>query len=80
MTGDDVRTRVHEVLALVLDLPGAPATHLARATTPGWDSLSHVEIIYGVEESLGVTFTGDELGALDSSTAIVEAVERHRAA
>ena len=77
---DDVRIRVHDVLSLVLHLPDSGPTRVARAETPGWDSLSHVEIIYAVEESLGVTFTGEELAALDSSTAIVEAVERHLAA
>ncbi len=78
MTRDDVEARVQEVLALVLRLP-APAP-VRRAEVPAWDSLSHVEIIYGVEEATGVVFTEEEMGALDSSAAIVAAVERHRAA
>ena len=80
MTHDDVETRVHELLALVLRLPAPPQAPLARADTPDWDSLSHVEIVYAVEESLGVTFTEQELASLDSSGAIVRAVEQHLAA
>ncbi len=79
-TPDDVEARVHEVLALVLRLPAAPREPLVRAEVPEWDSLSHVEIIYAVEESLDVTFTEEEMAGLDSSAAIVAAVERSRAA
>lgn len=80
MTRDDVETRVHEVLALVLKLPTPPREPLLRADIPTWDSLSHVEIIYAVEESTGVMFTEREMAGLDGSVAIVDAVERHLAA
>jgi acyl carrier protein len=80
MTRDDVQARVHEVLALVLRLPRAPQQPLVRAEVPEWDSLSHIEIIYAVEESLGVTFTPEEMTALDGSAAIVAAVEQRIAA
>jgi acyl carrier protein len=80
MTRDDVETRVHEVLALVLKLPSPPEGPLLRADVPDWDSLSHVEIIYAVEESTGVMFSEQEMAGLDGSAAIVDAVERHLAA
>lgn len=80
MTRDDVHARVHEVLALVLKLPNVPSGPVLRADEPRWDSLSHIEIIYAVEESLDVAFTEAEMAALDGSAAIVAAVERHRAA
>jgi acyl carrier protein len=80
MTRDEVESRVHEVLALVLKRPNQPREPLRRAEVPEWDSLSHVEIIYAVEESTGVTFSEEELAALDGSEAIVDAVERHLAA
>lgn len=80
MTRDDVEARVHEVLALVLKLPVPPQRPMTRAELPEWDSLSHIEIIYAVEESFGVTFTEEEMAALDGSTAIVEAVSRRGAA
>lgn len=80
MTRDDVEARVHEVLALVLKLPSVPQEPVLRAEVPQWDSLSHIEIIYAVEESLDVAFSEAEMAALDGSTAIVAAVEQHRAA
>jgi acyl carrier protein len=80
MTRDEVENRVHEVLALVLKLPNVPAQPLRREDVPTWDSLSHIEIIYAVEEGLGVTFSEHEMAGLDGSTAIVDAVERLRAA
>jgi acyl carrier protein len=80
VTRDDVEACVNEVLTLVLKLPAPPQEPLLRADVPEWDSLSHVEIIYAVEESTGVTFTEDEMASLDGSAAIVDAVERHRAA
>jgi acyl carrier protein len=80
MTRDDIEARVHEVLARILKLPEPPQEPLVRAETPEWDSLSHIEIVYAVEESLGVTFTVEEIGELDGSAAIVAAAGRHLAA
>ncbi|MGY1601114.1 acyl carrier protein [Geodermatophilus sp. SYSU D00815] len=80
MTRQDVEQQVHEVLALVLKLPSPPDAPIARAEVPEWDSLAHIEIIYAVEESLGITFTEQEMAALDGSAAITEAAERHLAA
>ncbi len=80
MTRSEVEAQVHEVLSVVLRLPTPPQEPLLRADTPDWDSLSHVEIVYAVEESLGVAFSEEELAALDGSAAIVDAVERHLAA
>jgi acyl carrier protein len=80
MTRNDVEARVHEVLALVLKLPATPVEPIVRAEIPAWDSLSHVEIVYAVEESLDVTFTLEEIAAFDGSAAIVAAVGRRVAA
>jgi acyl carrier protein len=80
MTRIDIEARVHEVLSLVLKLPDPPREPLVRAEVPDWDSLSHVEIIYAVEESLGVTFSEEQMAGLDGSAAIVAAVERNLAA
>ena len=80
MNRDQVEARVHEVLALVLKLPISPGEPLVRADVPEWDSLSHVEIIYAVEESTGVMFSEEEIASLDGSASIVDAVERRLAA
>ena len=80
MTRNEVEARVHEVLSLVLKRPFSPDEPVVRADVPDWDSLSHIEIIYALEESLDVMFSESEMAALDGSVAIVDAVERHRAA
>ncbi len=80
MTRDEVETRVHSVLALVLKLPAPPHAPVLRADVPAWDSLSHIEVLYAVEESLGLTFSPEEMATLDGSAAIVTAAERHLAA
>jgi len=80
MTREETETRVQEILALVLKLPAGQPGPLVREDVPEWDSLSHIEIIYAVEESFAVMFAEEEMAALDGSTAIVEAVTRHRAA
>ncbi|MGY1592803.1 acyl carrier protein [Geodermatophilus sp. SYSU D00708] len=80
MTRHDVEARVNHVLSLVLKLPSPPEAPLVRTEVPEWDSLSHIEIIYAVEESLGITFSEEEMAALDGSAAIVTAAERHLAA
>jgi len=80
MTRAEVEERVCQALSLVLKQPFPPHRPVLRAEIPTWDSLSHVEIIYAVEESLDVMFSEEELATLDGSVAIVDAVERHRAA
>ena len=80
MTRDDLQLRVREVLSLVLRQPFPVEVPVTRADVPEWDSLSHIEIIYTLEESLDVRFSEEEMTGLDSSAAIVDAVERHRAA
>jgi acyl carrier protein len=80
MTRDHIEDRVHEVLALVLKRPATRGQPVVRAEVQEWDSLSHIEIIYAVEESLGVTFSEEEMAGLDGSAAIVAAAERHLAA
>jgi acyl carrier protein len=80
MTRTEVETVVSEVLSLVLKQPFTPDEPVRRADVETWDSLSHIEIVYAVEEALDVTFGEEEMAALDGSQAIVDAVERHRAA
>ena len=40
------------------------ASDTRYADIPGWDSLSHVNVIFGIEESVGIRFDDDELDQL----------------
>lgn len=46
--------------------------------TSSWDSLKHIEIIFAVEDELGVQFSEDELSGLKNVSSIVDAaLTRH---
>ena len=36
------------------------SAHTTAADVPGWDSLAHVNIMFMIEQDLGVRFTDDE--------------------
>ncbi|HYS30563.1 MAG TPA: acyl carrier protein [Candidatus Limnocylindria bacterium] len=42
------------------------------ADIPGWDSLSHVNVIFGIEESFGIRFDDDELDQLRAFSTLGE--------
>jgi acyl carrier protein len=33
---------------------------------PGWDSVAHINLMFGIEQTFGVQFTGEELAAMGS--------------
>ena len=81
MNRDQIQAQVIDTLATVLQCPPtALAADAARADLPGWDSLKHVEIMFALEDALGVEFDESELGELDSIPRIVDAVARRHAA
>lgn len=53
---------------------------LADATTaqdvPGWDSLTHINLIIEIEEEFGLTFTVDDIAGLKNVGEMVAMVER----
>lgn len=72
--------RITAVFREVLDAPGlelAPST--TAADVPGWDSLAHVDLIYGVEQAFGVRFTTREVVSLANVGALAELVRRKSA-
>jgi acyl carrier protein len=80
MSGDVTLAReVRETLAIVLGRTFADDDPVEREGHPEWDSLKHVEVVFALEDELGVRFDAEELGRLASVRSIVEAVERHRA-
>jgi acyl carrier protein len=52
----------------------------SRENTPQWDSLKHVEIIFAVEDELGIEFSEKELASLDSVAKIVNVARTSHAA
>jgi acyl carrier protein len=46
----------------------------SRKNTDQWDSLKHIEVIFTLENELGLEFSEEELAELDSVGKIVEKV------
>jgi acyl carrier protein len=75
------RERVEAIVREVLAEDGAElADATPRSEVPGWDSLAHVNIMFALEEELGVRFGEDELAGVTTFGDLVRTVERARAA
>jgi acyl carrier protein len=63
-THDEVLAEVTSIFCDVLDNERIQLTDETNAndnTVPGWDSLSHIEIVLGIEKHFGITFNFAEL-------------------
>lgn len=78
MNDDQIETVIVTTLARVLK---CDVNHDAsRETLPQWDSLKHIEVIFELEDRLGVQFSEGEMAELDSVEKIVSKVmARHEA-
>lgn len=70
MDRPQVEATVLAVLAAVLKCK--VDLNSSRQNTPHWDSLKHIEIIFAIEDELGVEFSEDEMSTLDSLGKIVD--------
>lgn len=78
MNRQQIEIRVLAALATVLKCE--VVLDSSRNNTYQWDSLKHIEVIFAVEDELGLQFSEEELAELDSVGKIVEkAVARHAA-
>lgn len=78
MDSQQIEAVVLTVLSTVLKCPVHPNS--TRKNTPQWDSLKHIEVIFAVEDELGLQFSEEELPSLDSVSHIVDrALARHAA-
>jgi acyl carrier protein len=63
------------------DVLGSSALELSEETTArdvsGWDSLSHVQIVVGVENAFGVRFNSTEIAQLENTGSLVDLVQKH---
>lgn len=64
---NDIRTRLESVFREVFDDENLQlADTLDRESFEAWDSLGHIRLVSGIEESFGVTLTIDEIEGLTS--------------
>lgn len=70
MDRQQVEEVVLSVMAALLKCPVSKESQ--RKNTPQWDSLKHIEVIFAIEDELGLEFSEDRLSTLDSVERIVE--------
>lgn len=73
MTTEQIEAAVVACVSAVLGHPVDAS--VTRAGLPQWDSLKQAEILFAVEDALGVQFTETQLGALDGIPSIIAAAE-----
>lgn len=80
MDPEKVEQIVITVLETILKESFRKSPDINRQNTQNWDSLKHIEIMFALEDELGITFSEEELMALDSVKKIVDAVQHRHAA
>lgn len=69
MNQQQIEATVIKAISLILKSEiGATST---RSNTENWDSLKHIEIIFSIEDELGIQFSEQDLPLLDGVPSIV---------
>jgi acyl carrier protein len=77
VTRGDIESTVRGVLETALGRAIAPDEDVVRDREPGWDSVKHIEVLFMIEEELGIMFAPDEMAELDGLTSIVARAAAH---
>jgi acyl carrier protein len=63
------------------DILGASDLVLSEETTArdvgGWDSLSHVQILLGVESAFGIRLNATEIAQIENTGSLIDLIQRH---
>lgn len=83
MSNEEARTEVlMRIQHIAGEILGAPSLvldeHMTARDVPGWDSLTHVQIIIGVEREFGVRLTSTEVAQLENAGSLVDIVLARR--
>lgn len=73
---NSIRKDALEIIALILKTSVNMQT--ARESNPNWDSLSHMELIFTLEDRFSLEFPEEKIGELDTVKKIVEFIENGR--
>jgi acyl carrier protein len=77
MTRPEIESTVRGVLQAALGRAIVPGEAVVRDREAAWDSVKHIEVLFMIEEELGITFAPEEMAGLDGLTAIVECAATH---
>jgi acyl carrier protein len=80
MTRKPALEAIRDCVQTVLQLTSGEASGVSAETTPvdlpRWTSLAHVQLVLEIERTFDVTFDADEIAALASVKAILDALDR----
>lgn len=70
------REDIQGIFRDVLNAPDLVLTDdMTAADVPGWDSLSHISLMFSIESQLGVTFSDAEMSSFADVGELVRTVE-----
>ena len=68
--------KVFQIISTIMAVPPASVTIEATPKTISqWDSLKHMNLILAIEESFGVSFTDDEVVAIEDARTLIAVLE-----
>jgi acyl carrier protein len=74
---------LHKIELIAANVLGSPDLILSEQTradeVQGWDSLSHVQIIVGVEQEFGIRMNSTEISQLENTGSLVDLVQARNA-
>ncbi|HLX87429.1 MAG TPA: hypothetical protein VKR22_03055 [Acidimicrobiales bacterium] len=74
MNPEEARAIIVTAVQSTFGLSLAPGEDLLRADTDAWDSLTHVELMFVVEELSGIELAPGVMGGIDSASMLVQAL------
>ena len=75
MTRDDIRGRIAQHLADILDLENVSLTDDSSAEDfEEWDSVNHVRLLIRIEQDLGFQFSTNEVGLVENVGQFVDLI------
>jgi len=82
MSLDNREPVLQSINAIVSDILRLPDLVMEEATTagdvPGWDSLTHIQIIIEIERHYGIRFTSTEVAQLENAGSLVDLILKYR--
>lgn len=77
---EEIKQIILTILRVILKQSFEGSIEVTRENTPSWDSLKHIEIIFAVEDELGVRLSEEDLSGLDSVDKIAKVIKSKYAA
>lgn len=78
--GTREQTEARVILTVSRALKSPVDAGSTRDNTAAWDSLRHIEVVFSLEDELGLEFSESEQGELLGVQQIVDVVMKHHAA